>query len=182
MRNEIVRLNTHALSVFNKTLALANLLQDENEHHPAEWFDTPERRIRWWLDLEPQWRKAFNEAVFFHKNLSDVDTYNPTDKELIFLFDLEFLDVCGNGDFSSRNNNPNITFCLTNLSGVANLTNLKRIDCDYNSTIASIEPVQHLKKLEILWCDNNCITDLSPLMGFAKAEKFVLLEQPNPQC
>ena len=172
MTNQIVRLNTHALSVFNKTLALANLLQDENEHHPAAWFDTPEKRIRWWLDLEPQWRKAFNEAVFYHKRMDDVETYNPTDKELSHLFELKYLNVCGNGDFDNRNNYPNITFCLTNLAGVANLTNLTRIDCDYNGTIASLESVQHLKKLKTLWCDNNSLTDLSPLMGLPKLKSL----------
>ena len=39
-----------------------NKLAEDGAHHPAEWFDTPEKRLQWWLDLEPQWRKAFNEA------------------------------------------------------------------------------------------------------------------------
>jgi Leucine-rich repeat (LRR) protein len=169
MKNEIVRLNTNALSLFSKTLSLANQLQAEQEHRPAEWFDTPEKRIRWWLDLEPQWRKAFNEAVFFHKNMDDVDTYNPTDGELQYLFNIKNLDICGNGDgFTSRNNGADISFGLTNLTGVANLTNLKRIECDYNGAIESLEPLRHLTNLETLWCDNNKISDLSPLMVLSK--------------
>lgn len=168
MKNEIMRLNSNALTAFSKTLSLANQLKEEQEHRNAEWFDTPEKRVRWWFDLEPQWRKAFNEAVLLRKNLGDADVYNPADKELQYLFQLTYLDVCGNGDFINRNNYANITFQLSNLTGVANLSKLERIDCDYNGLIDSLEPLRYLTELNVLWCDNNQIEDLSPLMELEK--------------
>jgi hypothetical protein len=165
MSKEIVRINPQALAIFNKTLELANKLQDENEHHDAEWFDTPEKRIQWWFDLEPQWRQAFVEAAFMYKRLKGKENYTPSDKELKHLFQMKQFEVCGEGEFENRNNYPVITFQLTNLTGLTNLTHLERVECDYNGQIESLEPLRHLKKLQTLWCDNNRISDLSPLIG-----------------
>ncbi len=38
MKNEIMRLNSNALSAFSKTLSLANQLKEEKQHRPAEWL------------------------------------------------------------------------------------------------------------------------------------------------
>ena len=168
MDNKIIRLDQQALARFDKTLALANQLIGEGEHQPAEWFDTPEKRLQWWLSLEPQWRKAFLEAVFQLRKLEHYEQYGPTDEELVFLFELKELDICGSGSFERRNNRPDISFQLTNLSGVKNLTRLRRIECDYNGQIESLEPLRHLANLEVLWCDNNNIESLEPLMGLSK--------------
>ncbi len=168
MENKPVRLDQKALARFDKALALASALIEEGEHRPAEWFDTPEKRLQWWLDLEPQWRKAFLEAVFQLRKLPNYENYQPTDKELAFLFGLRQLNVCGSGDFRNRNNPPDISFQLTNLTGVRNLTGLRRIECDFNGLIESLEPLRHLVNLEVLWCDNNRISSLEPLMGLGK--------------
>jgi Leucine Rich repeats (2 copies) len=170
MEQSLARLNTTALATFSKILDLANKAQDEQAFHEAAWFDTPEKRLQWWFDLEPQWRQAFNEAVFMRKEPKKSKKYTPKDKELVYLMhELTMLDMCGAGDyFGFRNNNPDISFQLTNLSGVANLTNLTRLEVDYNGLIESLEPLKNLKNLETLWCDNNQISDLSPLMGLHK--------------
>ncbi len=166
MQNSLVRINTTALAAFSKTLDLANKAQEENAFHEADWFDTPEKRIQWWFDLEPQWRQAFNQAVFKRKSPKMSQKYTPKDEELVYLLhELTMLDMCGGGDFAYRNNSPDISFQLTNLTGVANLTNLTRLEVDYNGQIESLEPLKHLKNLKTLWCDNNRISDLSPLMG-----------------
>ncbi len=161
---EIIKVNEKALSTFSKTLALSNKMLASADHRAAEWFDTPEKRLEWWLDLEPQWKKAFSQAVFFQGKNGEIKSFLPTDTQLSYLFDLETLLVCGNGQFQHRNNRPDVNFKLTNLSGVENLTRLKRIECDFNGLIDSLEPLRHLKNLEVLWADNNKITDLSPLM------------------
>jgi len=89
------------------------------------------------------------------------------------LFELVSLQVCGNMKKTAyRNNNADIDFQLTNLSGVKHLTNLTRIECDYNGLITSLEPLQNLKKLEVLWCDNNSIVDLSPLVALPSLVDF----------
>ena len=168
MKNQLKRIDQNALARFDKALALTNQMLEEGEHRPAEWFDTPEKRAQWWLDLEPQWRKAFLEAVFQLKRMANFERYQPADEELEFLFDLDELNITGSGSFHHRNNPPDISFQLSNLSGLKNLTNLKRIECDFNGLIESLEPLRHLVNLEVLWCDNNRITDLSPLMALHK--------------
>lgn len=163
MKNEITKLNTSALANFNKALESANNALEANTFHAADWFDTPEKRLSWWFDLEPQWQRAFSEAVFYQKKQG----YRPTDTELKHLFNMRVLCVTGSGEFRHRNVMECISFQLTNLSGVRNLTNLERIECDYNGKIESLEPLSKLTKLRDLLCDNNNISDLTPLMDLA---------------
>ena len=159
---DIIKVNKTALAGFNQIINLSNELQQEHKKD-ADWFDTPEKRMQWWMELEPQWKRAFSEAVFF-KQISPNEM--PADDMLLHIFELTSLQVCGNmKDVPYRNNNPDIDFQLTNLSGVKHLTNLIRIECDYNGLINSLEPLQNLHNLEVLWCDNNVIVDLSPLVA-----------------
>ena len=172
MKKDIIKINDKALTSFNKMIQVGNDLAKSGEHCAADWFDTPEKRLEWWLDLEPQWRLAFAEAIFMQRKNNVRKNYQPTDKELIFLFETEKLYVCGNGKFRHRNNQPDISFQLTNLSGVKNLTNLTRIECDFNGKITSLEPLRHLVNLRVLWADNNKISDLSPLMELPNLERL----------
>ena len=171
---DIIKVNDQALTSFNKILQVGNDLAKSGEHRNAEWFDTPQKRLEWWLDLEPQWRLAFTEAIFMAKNAENKNQYQPTDDELMFIFERTNLYICGTGEFKNRNNQPDITFQLTNLSGVKNLTNLTRLECDFNGEITSLEPLRHLVNLEVLWADNNKIVDLSPLMELPKLERLCI--------
>lgn len=159
---DLIKVNKTALAGFNQIINLSNELQQEHKKNAA-WFDTPEKRMQWWIELEEQWRRAFREAVFF-KQISSKEM--PADDMLQHIFELTSLQVCGNmKEVAHRNNNPDIDFQLTNLSGVKHLTNLTRIECDYNGLISSLEPLQNLHQLEVFWCDNNSITDLSPIVA-----------------
>ena len=169
---EIIKINDKALTSFNKLIQVGNDLAKSGEHRTAEWFDTPMKRLEWWLDLEPQWRLAFSEAMFMQKGSKRKKEYQPKDKELVFLFEAKEIYVCGTGEFQHRNNQPDISFQLTNLSGLKNLTNLTRLECDYNGEITSLEPLRHLVNLKVLWADNNKITDLSPLMELPNLERL----------
>ena len=174
MKKGIIKINDQALTNFNKILQVGNDLAKSGEHRNAAWFDTPEKRLTWWLDLEPQWRLAFTEAIFIKGKSTSKNKYRPTDEELFFIFKQEKLYVCGAGEFTNRNNRHKITFQLTNLSGVKNLTNLTRIECDYNGKISSLEPLRDLVNLEVLWADNNQIVDLSPLMELPKLTQLCI--------
>ena len=171
---DIIKINDKALTSFNKMIQVGNDLAKSGEHRAAEWFDTPEKRLEWWLDLEPQWRLAFSEAVFMQRKNKSAKEYQPTDEELIFLFEQKKIYVCGKGKFKHRNNSPDISFQLTNLSGLKNLTNLTRIECDFNGKITSLEPLRHLVNLKVLWADNNQIVDLSPLMELPNLERLCI--------
>lgn len=174
MKKDIIKINDQALTSFNKMIQVGNDLAKSGEHRNAEWFDTPEKRRGWWLDLEPQWQLAFSEAMFMQRKSKAKKDFQPTDEELVFLFGNEKLYVCGTGKFKNRNNQPDISFQLTNLSGVKNLTNLTRIECDFNGQITSLEPLRHLVNLNVLWADNNKISDLSPLMELPKLERICI--------
>jgi len=174
MKKDIIKINDQALASFNKMIQVGNDLAKSGEHRNAEWFDTPEKRREWWLDLEPQWRLAFSEAMFMQRKSKGKKDFQPTDEELVFLFENKKLYVCGTGKFKNRNNQPDISFQLTNLSGVKNLTNLTRIECDFNGQITSLEPLRHLVSLNVLWADNNKITDLSPLMELPNLERICI--------
>ncbi|TXB61673.1 leucine-rich repeat domain-containing protein [Phaeodactylibacter luteus] len=150
-----------ALFALDQSLEAGNRMLENSAHRDAEWFDTPLKRLQWWLDLEPQWRKAFAIGVF----LSKAEEFKPSDEQLQFLFQLSKVLLTGNGSFERRNNPPRIPFQLTNLSGLKHLTNITHIEVDYNYHIKDLSPLANLRKLETLWCDNNQISDLSPLAG-----------------
>ncbi len=163
MKNDLVRVNSTALALFDRTLELAQKMEEEAEFRPADWFDSPEKRRTWWHDLEPQWQRAFQQACFFRKGKETQKS--PADEELEHLFSMREIDACGAGVFARRNNPPDLNFQLTNVTGLRNLTNLRRIEVDYNGLIESLEPLSMLTNLTVLWCDNNRINDLSPLAG-----------------
>ncbi len=163
---KLIKVNQNALESFGKLLNQSNELQAEQTRN-AEWFDTPMKRMQWWMDLETQWKEAFSQSILhFAPNSNKM----PSDQELQFLFDLERIYVTGNARKNNArvNNNPNIDFALTNLSGLRHLTNLKRIEADYNAHIQSLEPLSNLTNLEVLWFDNNSVNDLTPLMNLHK--------------
>ena len=69
----------------------------------------------WWLQLEPQWQMAFQETVLGHKNA-------PTHDELQTIATLTVLRFVG-----PSAPYPNMSFELTNLSGLSHLSHLETI-------------------------------------------------------
>lgn len=163
---KLIKVNQNALASFGKLLNQSKELQAE-QTRDADWFDTPLKRMHWWMDLEAQWKEAFSQSVFhFAPNSNKM----PNDEELQFLFELDELYITGNGRKNDArvNNNATINFTLTNFNGVRHLTNLKRVEADYNAHIQSLEPLNNLANLEVLWFDNNSVIDLTPLMNLHK--------------
>jgi len=131
---------------------------------------------QWWGKLEIQWKMALNEAVF--KKGPTLEP--PTDDELmVFLIMVDTLRFAGPGAYS-----PNMSFQLTNLSGLAgllrlkylsitnmNLTSLKELAKHINlqnlfvndNQITSLDGIQNLVQLKDLYIQNNEITDLTPI-------------------
>ena len=73
---------------------------------------TAEEGKAWWAALEPQWKKAYNQAMLGKGPVDDT----PSDKDILDLF------VCPNFRFAGpKAGRPNISFELTNLSGLANM-------------------------------------------------------------
>lgn len=114
---------------------------------------TPEARIAWWNSLEEQWKKAFNAAFFQKEEITEV----PNDTELLDLFNSPTLRVVG-----PRGMYPNITFELSNLSGVQQLVNLKTLIVTH-CELVSLKDIEYLSNLKSLFANSNRITDIRSL-------------------
>jgi Leucine-rich repeat (LRR) protein len=100
------------------------------------------------MQLEPQWKKAFAEIIFRHSN-------EPTQEELAQLHGSPALRFAG-----PSSPYPNMSFELTNLSGITSLSNLQVLVIIYQK-IESIQELRFLSKLKNLFLYNNQITSLS---------------------
>lgn len=102
----------------------------------------------WWEKLEDQWQKAFNVVV----GNEEVTTL-PIGEQMDVLWNIKALI------FNANEEEPGIklTFALTNLSGVEQLTNLQRLDV-VNHDIGSLKGIEKLTKLQQLKVSDNKLT------------------------
>ncbi len=140
--------------------------------------------IAWWNELEDQWKKAFNEAVW----RKGPALTPPNEEELEWLSSSPAIRFAG-----PQAPYPNMTFELTNLSGlnmlkhvetlvvtfhalrsieqVAGLKRLKSLFVN-NNLIASLDGVQALRQLEMLYVQHNELTDISAIRKLTKLREF----------
>jgi len=110
------------------------------------------RAKQWWGNLEIQWKMAFNEAVF--KKGPTLEP--PTDDELmVFLIMVDTLRFAG-----PSAQYPNMSFQLTNLSGLKGLLRLKYLSIT-NMNLTSLKELSFHTNLQHLFVNNNKITSLS---------------------
>ncbi len=115
---------------------------------------------RWWLELEDQWKKAFNEVVLNKGAVSST----PTSEELEVIVTSPVLRFAGpRADF------PNMSFELTNLSGIKGLPNLEILVAIFHQ-IKSIRELASLPKLKSLFLNNNLIESLKGIEELDKME------------
>lgn len=147
-------------------------------------LNTPKKRKKWWYALETQWKKAFNQAVL---NKAPTDEL-PTDDELLNLATVNVMRFAGPNSPA-----PSISFELTNLSGIAELTNLEilvAIFCKltsieevakltnlkslfvYENQIASMRGVENLLLLKELYVNTNQITSIKEVRFLLHLETF----------
>jgi Leucine-rich repeat (LRR) protein len=118
---------------------------------------------RWWEELEPQWRQAFQISVTDHNG-------NPDAGDLDKIFSSSVIRLAGpTAPF------PNIKFELTNLSGLQHLHNLSTLIATHHR-IEDIEILRHFPKLKSLFLFNNNIKSLHGIEGLE------CLEQLYVQC
>ena len=53
-------------------------IEDETvlTNKPAEWFNSPERRASWWIQLDDRWKKIFNDVYLRKKNTITIPADN----------------------------------------------------------------------------------------------------------
>jgi internalin A len=128
--------------------------------------------LDWWGQIEPQWKKAYAETILHHAN-------EPTQEELARMHTAPAIRFAGPSAFF-----PNMSFELTNLSGVAGLTGLNTLvvinhkieTIDELSSftslkhlfllgnqIKSLEAIKELHQLEMLYVQDNLIESIKPL-------------------
>lgn len=121
--------------------------------------DTHAKRLRWWSDLEPQWRAAFQTASFGH-------TDQPSYEDLETLWQSTVLRFAGPQSF-----HPNLMFELSNCSGLAGMSNLEILVLTHHH-IASIEEVAGMPNLKSLFVNNNAIQRLNGIEGLTNLEQL----------
>lgn len=111
----------------------------------------------WWQSLEPQWQQAFGHVFFQHAN-------EPTSDELAHLYAAPAIRFAGPTAFF-----PNMSFELSNLSGIAALTQLETLVV-INHQVQSIKEVASLKGLKHLFLLDNKITSLDGIQDLKELE------------
>jgi WD40 repeat protein len=130
---------------------------------PATWFNTPERRLDWWNSLKYEWQSAFCETVFYKS-----DSFTPNDDQLVAIFNMRELYVKG----TKAKEYADLSFLLTDLTGIQHLTNLEKLIC-FGNNIVDLTPLQHLKHLKNLICSFNNIMSVEPLGKLTRLETLV---------
>ncbi|MEO6732654.1 MAG: leucine-rich repeat domain-containing protein [Ferruginibacter sp.] len=102
----------------------------------------------WWQQLETQWKEAFAECYFKHNN-------EPTPMELEQLYSGPAIRLAG-----PSAPYPNMSFELSNLSGLVGLENL-RVVVVTHQLIETITELETLPQLTSLFLFNNKITSLA---------------------
>ncbi|MGJ7031951.1 leucine-rich repeat domain-containing protein [Niabella hirudinis] len=113
----------------------------------------------WWYHLEPDWKKAFGSTFFNHLN-------HPATGELEVLYQATALRFAG-----PRAPYANLDFELTNLSGVAQLSNLEVLVATHHQ-IRNLSGLQGLGKLKSLFLFSNQIESLDGIESLTGLEQL----------
>ncbi|NJN77403.1 MAG: hypothetical protein HC803_02990 [Saprospiraceae bacterium] len=149
--NEILRAENAAL-----------LERLEQRKRPKKLADISKEELesRWW-ELSDEWKKAFQ-----HTFLRNGETlFLPTEKDLRALFSTEKLEIVGNGILLFGL--EQLSFKLTDLSGLEHFTNLKELNLAGNN-LKNLSGIAHLKRLELLNLTANNITTLRGIRHLKK--------------
>jgi hypothetical protein len=165
-----------------------------------DYFNTPTLRIKWWNNLDQEWRTVFRFQVYPELDYHGIDIAN-------YMFTVEKLNLNLNG-IKTLNGLKHLTqlreLCITNygstdlsdLKNLHKLQKLKFINCDFSS-IVPITPIkqvtdlnfencqvftmdsfQYLKNLKRLQLQFNCIIDISPIRKASQLEFLSLQNNP----
>lgn len=119
---------------------------------------------QWWESLETQWQKALNEALLNKGPITDM----PDEEGFATLFAHKYLRFAG-----PTATYPNLSFELTNLSGLARFHEAEMISVTYHQ-IASLKEIAHLKGLKNIFLDNNRITSIEGIEDMMDLEDLNL--------
>lgn len=115
----------------------------------------------WWNRLSGEWKLAYNEV---YANTSSQEIL--PDETLHAIWNSTAIRFAG-----PRAMHRNMSFELTDLSGIIDLKNLK-IVVVINQNISSIAGIANLENLESLFIFDNQITDINDIAGLVSLKEF----------
>jgi hypothetical protein len=121
-----------------------------------------QEKINWWQGLEPQWQKAINQVMLQKGEITDT----PDEAGFDAIFEHKYLRFAG-----PKAPYPNLSFELTNLSGLAAFDEAEMISVTYHQ-IASVKEIIHLEHLKSIFLDNNCLTSLEGVESLPGLEEL----------
>jgi Leucine-rich repeat (LRR) protein len=124
----------------------------------------------WWDLLEDQWKRAFN--ICYNNNGDTVE--NPGIKKIDQIRTLPVIRMVG-----PSGPNANLPFELTNVSGVAGMTDLEHVFLPHH-TIKSLEEIKNCSKLISLFLNNNQIESLEPIKDLSALEQLYVQNNTIP--
>jgi hypothetical protein len=144
----------------------------EQRKRPKKLADISKEKLesRWW-ELSDEWKKAFQHAFLRHGET----IFLPLEKDLRALFSAEKLEIVGNGILLFGL--EQLSFKLTDLSGLEHFTKLKELNLAGNS-LKNLNGISHLKHLELLNLTANKITTLRGIRHL-KQLKYLFLRDNN---
>lgn len=124
----------------------------------------PKQRLAWWQSLEDQWKMAFNETILQKGPVAST----PDDNELASLFNYKYLRFAG-----PRAPFPNMSFELTNLSGLAAFKEAELISVNFH-LISNLDEISHLTRLKNLFLDNNQLANINGVKNMLTLEELFI--------
>lgn len=154
----------------------------EEGYKSAEYFDTPEKRLKWYNELPEDvkenfkyygqqliWNYIGDGIVELNENLDENIAAIFRVKELIYSgSDLKYLENLSNLEELSISSHKKIS----DLIPLKNLIRLKKLSISENN-ISNLNPLHKLKKLEYLYLRNN---NISSLKGIENLKKIKYLD------
>ncbi|MEZ5042368.1 MAG: hypothetical protein R2828_20885 [Saprospiraceae bacterium] len=116
----------------------------------------------WWTSLEPQWKKAFNEAILGNGPIEN----RPTEREMQAILDGPALRFAGPGAPFS-----NMSFELTNLSGLAHFSKLETLVIIFHQ-LEDLQGIEHLTALQGLFVYNCGLHSLNGIEKLSQLEQL----------
>ena len=164
------------------------------------YFNTPTLRIKWWNNLNSEWRTIFRFQVYPKLDYHGIDIAN-------YMFTVEKLNLNLNG-IKTLNGLKHLTqlreLCITNyastdlseLKYLSKLQKLEFVNCDFSSIVPitpiiqvidlrfencqvdTLDSFQYLKNLKRLHLQGNCIIDIRPIKKASQLEFLSLQNNP----
>lgn len=174
--------------------------KDYQTFKTVNYFNTSQKKMEWWYNLNPEWRYIFRFQVYSQLDYYGLEVAN----HILGIYKLK-LNLKGVNNLSGLKHLTQLrelsitNYASTDLSDLKHLHQLQKlefIDCDFSSIVPitpikqvndlrfencqidTLDSFQYLKNLKRLQLERNCITDLRPIKKASQLEFLSLKNNP----